>query len=444
MTTKKLPESVLARRTFLGVGALFGATMLAACSGQSNSNTSGGKVAGDLQILVSSADASDAAFKAVNAAFAKKYPDVKVTLASVSNDTYPATKSSRLTASNVDIVVVKNFVEVPDFAKDSTSDDVLLARAGGLLEITNESFLKNYTKTVLDSQAVDGKQFAVPTGLSYSTGVYYNKAIFEKLSLKVPTTWTEFKSVITALKGGGLTPIGMGGKDTWPAGLAMLGVVGGSYPTADAKSKLFEGFWKNTDSLSSDKPLEVLTKTQFIFENTQKNFAGTGYDEVPAGFAAGKYAMVLDGTWNEPTISGAVKKAFEYGYFPLPASDNAADNALLNGKIELQLAVAANTKNKAAALAWLEFFSDPATYTDFVKTSGFSPAQQNITASPFLDSIKESTKTFEPAWDSVWVANNKAGQDAVYPFNYPALSPLGPDGADQAGAAAEKAWKSAF
>lgn len=444
MATKKLRATRLIRRGMVAATAVVAVTTLAACAGGAAPAESGGAVSGDLQILVSSADASDAAFKAINKGFEAKYPDVKVTFSSVSNDNYPATKSSRLTAGNVDILVAKNVVEVPDFAKDSTSDDVLLARSGGLLDLTNEPFMKNYTPSVLEAQAIDGKQYVVPTGLSYSTGVYYNKAMFEKYNLTVPTTWTELEKVMSTLKGDGVAAFGIGGKDTWPAGLAMLGTVAGTYPTLADKEQLVEGLWKNTVSLTDPQPLSVLEKTETIFQNAQPNFAGTGYDQIPAGFAAGDFAMTIDGTWNEPTISAAVGGAFDYGYFPLPASDTAADNAFLNGKIELQLAVAANTKNKTAALAWMDYFSDPANYKQFVDLSGFSPAQQNIESSAFLTSIAQYTSTFQPAWDQKWVANNKAGQDAVYPFNYPALTPLGSSDAQQAAAAAQTAWKAAF
>ena len=446
MATRKLRAKALITRSLFGATALATVAVLAACSGTSPGNGDSGSdtPSGELQILVSSADASDAAFKAITEGFKKKYPDVNVTLSSVSNDNYPATKSSRLTAGNVDIFVVKNFVEAPSYAKDSTSDDVLLAKSGGLLDLTDEPFMSSYTKSVLDTQAIDGKQFAVPTGLSYSTGVYYNKSIFEKYGLSVPTTWSELENVMSTLKSNNVTPFGIGGKDTWPAGLPMLGAVAGAYPTAADKAALAQGLWENTTSLTDPAPLGVLEKTETIFQNAQSSFSGTGYDEIPSGFAAGTFAMTADGTWNEPTIKTAVNGAFDYGYFPFPASDNAQDNALLNGKIELQLGVAAGTKNKAAALAWLSYFSDPANYQTFVEKSGFSPSQPDIPVTPFLESIKQYTSTFEPAWDMLWIANNKAGQDAVYPFNYPALAPLGSNTAQQAAQAAQAAWKAAF
>ncbi len=445
MATKKLWTKARVRQALVGTVAVIAASALAGCaSADGDTDAGAGKPSGELQILVSSADASDAAFKAITDGFTKEYPDVKVTFSAVSNDNYPATKSSRLTAGNVDIIVVKNFVEVPEFASDSTSDDVLLARSGGLVELTDESFMSNYTLSVLETQAVDGKQYAVPTGLSYSTGVYYNKSLFEKYALEVPTTWSELENVMSTLSENGETPFGIGGKDTWPGGLIMLGATAGEYPTADAKAELVEQLWTGKASLTDAGPQGILDKTEAVFQNGQANFAGTGYDEIPSGFAAGKFAMTADGTWNEPTIRSAVDGAFEYGYFPFPSSEDAADNAHLNGKIELQLAVAANAKNKPAALAWLDYFSDATNYASFIETSGFSPAQPDIAATPFLESIQPYTETFEPAWDTVWIANNGAGQAAVYPFNYPALTPLGTDSAKQAAEAAQTAWAAAF
>jgi raffinose/stachyose/melibiose transport system substrate-binding protein len=394
--------------------------------------------------LVSSAAASDAAFKETNAAFEAKYPGVHVVFSTVDNGNYPATKSSRLTAGNVDIVASNQMRTVPDYAAKSAPEDVLLARAGALVDLTNKDFVKNFTPSVVDAQSVDGHVYSIPTGLSYSTGVYYNKTMFAKYGIALPTTWTELQSAVATLESNGQTAFGIGGRDTWPAGLVMLGNVASAYPTVKDKSDLAASFWSGKTPLDSAKPVEILTKTQWVFDHAQKNFAGTGYDEIPALFAAGNVAMVPDGTWNSPTILTAVSGAFDVGYFPFPGSDTAADNAFLNGKVELMLAVPTSAPNKDAAMAWLKFFSEPANYTKFVATSGFSPAEPNISGSAFLDTIAPYTAEFRPAWDTIWIANNDAGQDAVYPFNYPALSPLGTSGPSEAAKAAQSSWASAL
>lgn len=415
-------------------------------TGEAGPTTTGGgeSISGELEIIVSSAAASDAAFQQINADFMAEYPDVEVVFSTVSNDNYPATRSSRLTAGNVDIFSSSDMRTVPDYAADSTPEEVLLARAGGLVDLSGQPFLDNYTPTVVEAQSVDGAVFSVPTGLSYSTGVYYNATLFDSLGLEVPTTWSQLQSVVADLEADGSAAFGIGGRDGWPAGLPMLGAVGSLFPTDDDKHALAAGLWANEIALDERDQMQVLEQTQWLFEHTQANFAGAGYDDIPAQFASQAVAMVPDGTWNSPTILDAVDGQFEVGYFPFPGSEDAADNAYLNGKIELMLSVPESAPNKEAALAWLEFFSQPATYAAFVEMSGFSPAQPDIAASEFLDSIAQYTVEFRSAWDTIWVANVDAGQDAVYPFNYPALAPMGTSTPAEAARAAQNAWATAF
>lgn len=452
MVTKKSHPAASVRRTLIAGGAVAALLALVACSASTNSpsgspsgSTTGAvEPSGELQILVSSAAASDAAFQEINAAFEKKYPNVDVVFSSVGNDSYPATKSSRLTAGNVDVLASKEMRTVPDYAADSTPDDVLLARAGAFVDLTDEAFVKNFTPSVVAAQSVDGHVYSIPTGLSYITGVYYNKTMFKDEGIDVPTTWTELQAAVATLESNGKTAFGIGGKDLWPAGLIMSGNVGSAYPTDQDKADLAASLWNGDTTLDTGAPLDILTKTQWVYDHAQSNFAGTGYGEIPALFASGSVAMTADGTWNAPTILKAVNGAFDVGYFPFPGSDNAADNAYLDGKVELMLVASASAPNPEAAMAWLEFFSEPDNYTKFVETSGFSPAQPNISSSDFLNGIAQYTSEFRSGWDRIWIANNNAGQDAAQPFNFPALSPLGALSPEEAAKAAQKAWSAAF
>jgi raffinose/stachyose/melibiose transport system substrate-binding protein len=181
-----------------------------------------------------------------------------------------------------------------------------------------------------------------------------------------------------------------------------------------------------------------------MYGYAEKNFAGVPYSAIPSGFARGDFAMVPDGTWSSPTIAAAVGKKFGFGYLPIPTGATAADNALLGGKVELTLAVPAHAKNRTAALAYLDFFTQPENYKAFVKLSGFASAEPNIPATAFLDSISAYTKTFSPAWDTVFITNPKAGSKAAFPFDYVDVAPLGKSTPQQAAAQAEKDWSNAF
>lgn len=427
----------------LGVaGSIAVVTTLAACSGTSNEEPSG-DVSGTLSILVGSSPGSDAAFAAVNEAFEKKYPDVKIDFQAVPNDTVLSSRSSRLTAGNLDVFGASP-KETPDYVGDASQTDDNLAADGGLfLDLSDYDFIDNFTPTVIDSLEYKGKTFTVPTGLSYYTGVFYNKQVFEANGLSVPTTWNEWENVVDTLKGAGITPLGIGGKDSWPAGLGMVAVAQSLYPTTDDKKKLAEDLWNSDASLTGDTEVEVLERVKALYDAADPNFAGVAYNSVPGLFASGDVAMTIDGTWNQTTVDAAVNGAFDYGYFPLPASDDAEDNATLGGKVELRLAAASNAPNKDAALAYLEFFSEPENYATFVELAGFAPAQPDIPASDFLQGLEQYTDTFTPAWDTIWSPNIDAGQGAVFPFNYPAIAPMGTQTPQQAAEAAETDWNAA-
>jgi len=397
-----------------------------------------------LQILVSSADASDAAFKDVNAAFQTQYPNVKVVFSSVPNDQYPAAQSSRLTAGNVDIVVTQAMVNVPDYATGAESNDAQLAAAGGYVDLTDQAFMKNFNQSVLDSIKFSGKNYSVPTGLSYYSGVYYNKDLFAKNNLTVPTTWSEFVTLCGALKNAGVTPLGIGGKDGWPAGLPKTAAVQGVYPDTASKQQVMQDLWTQKVKLTDPDPLKVLQIMQQLYSFADPNFPGIAYADIPSLFANGTYAMISDGTWNSPTIASAVNGAFDFGYFPIPTSDNADNNKYLNGKVELQLAVPSNAPDKDAALAWLSFFSQSDTYTKFVAEAGFAPTQPGIDAGDFLNSIANYTSTFLLGWDQIWIPNPNSGQAALEAFDSNDLIPMGTLDAAGAAAQAQQDWAAGF
>ncbi len=432
-------------RGAVAVGIVGALIALAGCSGTSApSGDSGGKVSGTLNVLVPSAAGSDAGFKAVNAAFQKKYPDAKIVFTTVPTNNWASVESSRLSAGNVDVLVASP-IETPSYVPaGSESFDSKAADAGTFVDLSNESFMKNWTPTVIDALKYKGKDYSVPTGLSYYTGVFYNKDIFAKQGLQVPTTWSEFVALCDKLKAAGVAPLGIGGKDSWPAGLTMLAAVQGAYPTQSKKAALAEQLWKQKAKLTDPKLVDVLTKVDTMYGYAEQNFAGVAYSDVPSLFANGSVAMTPDGTWNQTTIDSAVAGKFPYGYFPIPTSDDAADNATLGGKVEIRLSATAASKNKAAALAYLDFFSQPDNYKLFIADAGFVPAQAGIGSTPFLESIKDYTKTFSLAWDNVWTANANAGPAAKFPFNYVGIAPLGTETPAKAAESAQKDWSAAF
>lgn len=431
-TLRISPLAAIAAATALALASCSGA---AAPGGSVAVPTDAGAVTGELNILVSSAKGSDAGFKAVNDAFAAKFPNVTVNFTSVPNENYNQARTSRLTAGSIDVGLAGP-KELPSYVPAANmGDDARLAEAGGFVDLTDQAFMQKFIPSVLEKIAYKGKNYTVPTGLSYYSGLTYNKKIFADNGLTPPTTWDEFVTLCEALKAKGITPISIGGKDT--GGIVMLSVVQSLYPTAQAKQDLAKSLYEHSAKLDDGKQLEVLQKVEQIYTYGQPNFAGSNYSQMTSEFLTGKAAMISDGTWNVGSLREADQ--VDFGYFPLPASNNAADNAFLGGKVELTLAVPGNAKNKPAAMAWLAAFAD--NYKVFNEKAGFAPAQIGVEGDPFYTEIKKYTENFEPAWDTIWIPNTKAGQAAALPFNWTGLKPMGQSDAQAAAVAAQKDWE---
>lgn len=390
----------------------------AACSG-------GGSATGKttLRMIMHVNAPTNQAIDALNKKFEAKHPSVEVKVTLVPTDNMPNARNTRLRAKNIDIVEVDAFLggDQPPYVEGVPPNIWGQAiRAGTYLDLSDRPFVKSFLpNAVRDASTVDGKVWSAPSGSVMFTGVYYNKSVFAKHGLSEPKTWSEFVRVCQTLKANGVTPLTIGQKDGWPAGLPNMAIIQSLFPSLPA---LDEGLWTGTTKFTDSKPVEVLEKTKTIFGYAERGFGGIDYTTIPARFAAGKAAMLPDGTWQAPAIDQA-KPDFEYGYFPLPGSDNPADNATLGGKYDFGLAVAASSPNRDAALKWLAFYADPANYAEFIKAVGFIPAQPDVKTTPFLDSLAPYVQTMRLAWDQVFHPQPTAGKYAT--FYYLGIKPIG-------------------
>ena len=110
---------------------------------------------------------------------------------------------------------------------------------------------------MLDEIKYKGKNYTVPTGLSYYSGMFYNKKIFADNGIKIPTTWTE-------LIGGLRQPQGQGHR---AAGDRRQGLGRAQHARrrpeplprrAQAKEDLAKGLYDGSVKLDEGKQLEVL------------------------------------------------------------------------------------------------------------------------------------------------------------------------------------------
>src|SRR6266404_6643302 len=147
--------------------------------------------------------------------FEAKNPDIKVQLLpspTLDRDAY----AKQLLASG----------QFPDVLQSITLQDYTKQ---GLLYAWTPAEQKTWGVLFPHAGQLDGKQYSIPNSSQVIPLVYYNKSIFAKLHLKVPTTWAQFVAICKKIKASGETPIAIGGsKDTWTSWIFLGGMFSGN------------------------------------------------------------------------------------------------------------------------------------------------------------------------------------------------------------------------
>jgi len=159
-------------------------------------------------------------------------------------------------------------------------------------KIVNLSHISN--KASLAASTLNGKIYGVPYALE-TYDWYYNKGIFNKYHLRVPTTWADFLHVCQVLKKNGVTPIetmgtGFSGSlaSLWEWSAVSPSLLGPKYleNLVARKARLTDPVYVHA--------LKDFTKlAQFYEPNWQA--VGSAGTEMDSSFALGQVAMIADG-----------------------------------------------------------------------------------------------------------------------------------------------------
>ena len=376
-------------------GSAVGAALLAAaaCSsggGSSSGSSSSSTPSGTLSIITWDNPPAVNAIKAIDKAFEKKYPKVTVQLQTAANiiGPYQTMLETDVDASSADIVSWYPPAQpLPVNPTRSNETTWQFWTTNNVFEALNgQGVLNDYTSSANEAETYNGKTYGIDTGV-YQEGVFYNKAIFAKYHLTPPTTYSQFLTEMNTLKSHNVTPlyVGLGGVGPsyleflyYPlmASLWLPHVPGGNLEEALATGAVK---WTSPDFTTA------MDEEKTIAQYLEPNYAGVPWESMPGNFAKGDSAMLLDGSWDLPTIQQA-NPSMKVGFFPLPGSNNPADNQPMN-IYTLTLSVLKNASNQTAANDWMAFFSSKPEYQQYVDMTGSSPTEPGITHSSFTGSV---------------------------------------------------------
>jgi len=145
------------------------------------------------------------------AEFEKQNPDIKVTVNTTAHEQFKTLLPSWLTSKQApDVVTWFAGYRMQAFAEKGLLEPIDTIFPGGAFE-------KEFPGAFKTPCSYNGQVYFMPQSW-YWWAMYYNKEVFKKLNLTIPTNQQEFYAVCDKLKEAGIAPIAVGAKDTWTAG----------------------------------------------------------------------------------------------------------------------------------------------------------------------------------------------------------------------------------
>jgi len=288
----------------------------------------------------------DAAFQAEIDAFCEKYGcEVEVEL--IASD---ATNPYNIRAVNGTL---------PDVMRQSVGAQLEdLVAIDALLPITDQPFVANIADAYIEaSRAADGELYAVPNTTSNVAGVFYNKVVFEKLGLEIPTTWAEFLDTCKWIRENtDMDPVSNPYDNTAGRQITYLA----QYYYVQAEDKDFADKYTANEIALADSPalMRGLAKVYDMWELGYQNEdpLSTSLEDSAIALCEGTAAFIICRTNVMANIEIVAPECYnDIGFFPLPDLD--ADARGVAVWMPTGWVVSANCEDVELAMLFLEFMS---------------------------------------------------------------------------------------
>jgi raffinose/stachyose/melibiose transport system substrate-binding protein len=322
--------------------------------------------------------------------FQTTHPDVKVVL-----DSTRGFEQIQQTAS-----MVLNSDQAPDVMEYNKGNATsgLLSSQGLLTDMTDEVTKRGWDKIIVGGLQTtsrydngvmgSGKWYGI-TDYGEFVMVYYNKDLFKKYNVAIPTTLAEFEAAMAKFKAAGLTPIATSGAE---------------YPAQQVFYEL--ALSQATDSTFVDDyqlykaPIDFHGKEFTFGANTMADWVKKGYieknstsmkaEDMGLGFESGKYPMMISGSWWYGRFMTEIKN-FDWGIFLFPGNKY---NAGSGGNLWV---IPQNSKNKDLAYDFIDITLSKPIQTILANAGGIAVnADVSQVTDPKIKDLTQAFSTFSP------------------------------------------------
>lgn len=276
--------------------------------------------------------------------------------------------------------------DLPDIVVIDSTDHAAYSALGLFADITDQisdwsdkdQFYKGPWKTVTYNQKIYG----IPLG-SNNLALFYNKQLLNHAGIKPPQTWDELRNDAKILSKGDIKGLGFSGLNNEEGTfqfLPWLFSAGATFDKVDGP----EGI--NAYSFLAD-----LMKDQSI----SKEVLNWTQADVMKQFAAGKLAMMVNGSWQIPEIKTTAPD-LNYGVTLMPKGIK--QSSVLGGE---NLGVV-NGENVDEAVKFIKYVASPDVIKPFVQSFGYFPPRKDVaedkywTEDPIWKVFNEEMQYAEP------------------------------------------------
>ena len=253
--------------------------------------------------------------------------------------------------------------ELPDLVILDNPDHAAYAAMGIFADLTDKFDVSNYYEGPVNSCTLDGKLYGVPFG-SNDLVLFYNEDMLKEAGCEVPTTWDELLEAAKATT-----------TDT------VSGFAHCALQNEEGTFNFLPWVWSTgatSYEINSEGGIKALTFEKDLVDSgamTKEAINWTQGDTMHQ-FIAGNLAMMINGTWQIPTMREEVPD-LNWNVAPIPQDKEQASG--LGGE---NYAVIAGG-NEDAAVKFLEFATTPETCLYMMNAMGYISADSTIAENQF-------------------------------------------------------------
>lgn len=307
--------------------------------------------------------------------FNELYPDVEITYLIRGDGDYDSLLKTALQSGDGPDIFWTNGTAT------STMPD--LVDNGMIVDLTDVVDMSFISEDALNVATVDEGIYNVPWMQMDTRTCYYNKDMFEQNGWEIPTTFSEFVTLMETIYNSGTTPVSMA-LDSWCLLFAYEPILAGY------DHEYCEGLSDYSVS-ATDTP--VREAMQLMVDWAEAGYYGDNWTGVLdsssqiLAFTTGNAAMFIDGSWDASNIS-MNNPGLNYGAFAIPSEDGTTG---LVGTEAPGFSINTESQNMEAAELFMNYCASKEGQTAWIQAIGGVPSTTEIeSSSEIIQEISDS------------------------------------------------------